>query len=142
MAFVLSGLGGAVNDVFSGVGGFFTAGGYEQAANFADKAGDIVHLSTGIKLQQAMRQGYKVVGATEAAIGANNLSLSGSAMDVLRSNRQQVSLDKNLVSFQGKLDELGYREKAAADRGAAQAAQAGGIGDIFSGALQMAMMFA
>lgn len=141
MATDFSGLGSAASSIFSGVGSFIQAGAYDQAAALADKAGDIEKLSTGIKLEQATRQGYKVLGATEAAVGANNLSLSGSAMDVLRSNAQQVSLEKNLTEQQGTINELGYREKAAADRGAAQAAQAAGSGDILSGLLSAGMMF-
>jgi hypothetical protein len=111
MAIDFSGLGGAASSIFSGVGSFMQAGAYEQAAALADKAADIEKLSTGIKLEQATRQGYQVLGATEAAAGANGLSLTGSAMDVLRSNRQQVSLEKNLTEMQGTIDEFGYRRR-------------------------------
>jgi hypothetical protein len=141
MATDFSGLGSAASSIFSGVGSFLQAGAYDQAADLADKNAHIAELSKGIQLTQATRQGYQILGATEAATAANNLSMSGSAMDVLRSNRQQVSLQKNLTDLQGEIDVNSWQEKAAADRGAAQAAQAAGSGDIFSGLLSAGMMF-
>lgn len=135
MATDFSGLGGAVSSIFSGVGGLMQAGAYGEAADLADKNAAIEKLSTDIKLTQKTRQGYQIIGATEAATGANNLSLSGSAMDVLRSNRQQIVLEKALTSEQGLIDINAWKEKAAADRGMAQAAEIGGIGDIIGGAI-------
>jgi hypothetical protein len=92
------------------------------------------------KLEQKPGRAIRIIGATEAAAGANGLSLSGSAMDVLRSNRQQTSLEKTSPNAR-EIDVNSWLEKAAADRGAAQAAQAaGGIGGIFSGRTSAGMM--
>ncbi len=135
MATDFSGIGGAVNSIFGGVGGLMQAGAYGQAADLAEKNAAIETLSTGIKLEQKTREGYQIIGATEAAAGANNLSLSGSAMDVLRSNRQQIALEHALTSEQGQIDINAWKEKAAADRGMAQAAEIGGIGDIVGGVI-------
>jgi hypothetical protein len=140
--FDYSGLGNAVQSIFGGVGGLLNAGGYDAAAGLARKNAAIEKLSTGIQLEQKARQGYQIIGATEAAAGANGLSLSGSAMDVLRSNRQQTSLETSLTAMQGEIDVNSWLEKAAADEGAAQAAQAGGIGGILGGVVQVAGLFA
>lgn len=128
-----SGLGSAVSDIFSGVGGLMQAGAYDEAAEMAEKNAALSRLSTRIQVVQSRRKAYQILGATEAAAGANNISLSGSAMDVLRSNRQQTALETHLTELQGEIDTHSWEEKAAADRGAAQAAEAGGIGDIIGG---------
>src|SRR6185312_14755975 len=113
----------------------FSAGGYEQAAKLADKNAALVKLSTGIQEDQATRKAYELTGKTEAAAGANNLSLSGSAMDVMKANASQMSLQKNLTALQGQIDVNAWLEKAAADKGAAEAATASGIGGILGGIL-------
>lgn len=47
-------------------------------------------------------------------------------------------LNKNLIEMQGNIDINAWNEKASADEGAAQAAQAGGIGGILGGIVQVA----
>lgn len=139
--FDYSGLGSAISGISGGVGGLLSAGAYDQAGDLADKNAGIAKLSTGIQLEQATRKGYQILGATEAAAGANNLSLSGSAMDILRSNREQTFLDHSLTALQGEIDVNSWKEKAASDHGAAQAAQAGGIGSILGGVVSIAGLF-
>ena len=124
-----------IGDIFGGIGDLFSAGGYEQAAKLADKNAALVKLSTGIQEDQATRKAYELTGKTEAAAGANNLSLSGSAMDVMKANASQMSLQKNLTALQGQIDVNAWLEKAAADKGAAEAATASGIGGIVGGIL-------
>lgn len=136
-----SGLGGAVDSIFSGVGSFIQAGSYDDAADLADKNAAIARLSTDIQLNQENRQAYKVIGATEAAVGAGGGALSGSALDVLKSNQQQLSLNKQLTEAQGEIDINSWKEKAGADRGAAEAAKASGGGDILGGILSIGSMF-
>lgn len=133
----MSGIGGAVSDIFGGIGDFAEAGAYGEASKLATENAGIVALSTGIKQEANTRQGYQVIGATEAAAGANDMAISGSSLDVLKSNAQQLSLEKTLTAEQGQIDINAWKEKAAADEGMAQAAQMGGIGSILGGALSL-----
>lgn len=129
----VSGLGGAVQSILGGIGGLQEASGLREARDLANKNADIEKLSTGIKLTQANRQAYQVLGTTEANAGANGIALSGSSMDVLKSNSQQLSLNKTLTEEQGQIYINAWKEKAAADEGAAQAALMSGIGGIIGG---------
>lgn len=141
MSFDYATLGGGLQSILGGVGGFFQAGGYEEAARIDEENAKIARLSGDIQITQAAREAYRVVGATEATAAANGFSLSGSALDVLKSNTQQLALNKNLVANQAMIDVNSWKEKAAAERGAAAAAQAGGIGAIAGGLLSIGGMF-
>ena len=141
MAFDYATLGSGLSSIFQGAGGFLSAGGYEEAAQIDEQNAKLERLSADIKLTQADREAYRVVGQTEAAIGSNGFSLSGSGLDVLKSNTQQLSLNKNLVAEQGMIDVNSWKEKAAAERGAAQAAQIGGGGDILGGLISLGGLF-
>lgn len=129
----MSGIGSGISSIFGGIGDLFAASGYAKAAGLSKKNAEYVKLSTGIQETAATRQNYQVMGATTAAAGANNLSLSGSAMDVLKSNAQQGSLQKNLIALQGEIDMQGWLEKAAMDSAQAAAKTASGIGGIIGG---------
>ncbi len=147
----MSGAGAGVSDIFSGIGDFAAASGYREeakayatAAKLSTENAGLVKLSTGIQETEATRMGLKVQGAVQAGAGANGESLSGSAMDVLRSNAQQISLQKNLVALQGEIDIKGWEEKAAADTGQSKlasaestAAQIKGAGSILGGVLSI-----
>jgi len=128
-------LASGVSDIFSGIGDLFAASGYAEAAGFAKKNAQYEKLSTGIQLDQANRKAYELAGTTEAAAGANNLSLSGSAMDVMKANASQMSLNKNLTALQGQIEVNAWNEKAAADSAQAAAETAAGIGNIAGGIL-------
>lgn len=136
-----SGLGGIVSDVLSGVGGLQSADGYEDAAARDEENAAIVMRSKAIQQVQADRQTYQVLGTTEAVTAANGLSLSGSSLDLMKSNAQQLSLDKVLTENQGQMEVNDWLSQAAANRGAAQAAEAGGIGDIIGGVVGIAGLF-
>lgn len=129
----MSGVGSGLSSIFQGIGGFMAAGGYGEAARLDEENAKIARLSGDIQLTQADREAYRVVGATEANVAANGFSLSGSALDILKSNTQQLALNKNLVANQAMIDVNSWKEKAAAERGAADAATVGGIGDIVGG---------
>lgn len=128
-------LGSAVGDIFTGVGDLAQAAAYQQAASLAKKNAALVKLSTGIQEDEARRQAYKVAGQNVAAAGANNEALTGSAMDTLRSNAQQTTLQKTLIAEQGLINQQGWLEKAAADEGMAAASAASGAGSILGGVL-------
>lgn len=133
----MSGVGSGISDIFGGIGDLFSASGYDKAAKIAQQNAGLVKLSTGIQLEQDTRKGYQLTGATEAAAGANNLSLTGSATEVMRSNAAQMSLQKNLTALQGQIDVNAWLEKAAADKAQAEASTAGGIGGILGGILSI-----
>src|SRR5690349_18571292 len=99
MATDFGAIGGGIGDIFSGVGDLFAASGYEQAAKYAKQNAGYVKLSTGIQEDQATRKAYELAGTTVAAAGANGLSLTGSAMDVMKANASQMSLQKNLTAL-------------------------------------------
>ena len=133
----MSGLGSAVSSIFGGIGDFEEASGYGKAAGYADQQAGYAKLSTGIQETQTARQIYQVAGATESAAGGNNMSLSGSAQDVLRGNTQQGTLQRSLVGLQGLITETGYKAQAASDRAMANAAQMAGVGGIAGGVLSL-----
>jgi len=138
MATDFGALGGGIGSIFGGIGGLFSSSAYDQAAKIAKKNAALEKLSTGIQEDQATRKAYELAGTTEAAAGANNLSLSGSAMDVMKANTSQMTLQKNLTAVQGQINVNSWLEKAAADEGAAEASAAGGIGGILGGIFQVA----
>ncbi len=133
----MGGVASGVSDIFSGIGDLFSAQGYSQAAKYASQNAGYVKLSTGIQEDQATRKAYELAGTTEASAGANNLSISGSALDVMKANASQMSLNKNMIELQGQIDMNGWLEKAAADSAQAAAATASGIGNIIGGALSI-----
>lgn len=138
MAFDFGGLGGAVSDIFGAVGDLSEAGAYKKAAAYATQNAAIAKTSTGIQENQAARQAFQVLGATQAAAGANNLALSGSALDVMKSNAQQTTLQKQLIENQGEIEQAGWLEKASADQGMAGAAKAAAGGGFLGGILKVA----
>lgn len=137
MATDFSGLGQGVSDIFGGLGDLSEASGYSEAASLAQKNASLVALSSNIQEEQETRQSYQTEGALQADVGANGLALGGSDMDVLKSNAQQLSLNKNLNAEQALIDSLGWEEKAQADTGMASAAQASAGGGFLSGILSI-----
>lgn len=129
----MSGIGSGISSIFGGIGDLAAAGDYSKAAKLAEQNAHIAKVSTDIQEAQQRRQQYQIIGGVEAAAGANNLSLSGSAMDVMRSNIQQITLNKSLVGEQGLIEQNAWKEKAAADQAMAAASQAAGIGGILGG---------
>lgn len=133
----MSGIGGAIGSIFGGIGSLFSASAYDKAAHYAGQNAQYVKMSTAIQEEQQTRKAYELVGTTTAAAGANSLSLSGSAIDVLHSNAQQITLNKSLTALQGQIDVNAWLEKQQMDKAAGQASTAGGIGGIIGGILQI-----
>lgn len=132
----LGGLGGAVSSIFGGIGDFSEADAYKKAAEYSTLNAQLETESTDIQMTQARRQIFQAQGATRAAAGGAGLSLSGSIGDIIRSNQQQGNLQLQLVHTQGLINENAYLEQAAANKGMAAAAEAGGVGDIIGGVLK------
>lgn len=113
----------AAGDLLGGVGGYL--GGMAQASSDAGAAARVVN-ATNIRLTQQQRQGFLIQGKAQANIGANGLTVSGSAADILRSNASNLALDHGIIQAQGS-------EQASQYTTAASAAKAGAWGDIIKG---------
>lgn len=107
--------GGAAGDLLS-VPGYQAEGrAYGTAANAATgaaaaarKSATLQGTATQIDLAanaiqgvQAARQVYQVTGGARADVASANLTESGSAMDIIRSNEQQGSLQQQMIKTQG-----------------------------------------
>jgi hypothetical protein len=131
----VSGIGSGISSIFSGIGAQKEASGYKKAAAYATQEAQYAKLSTEIQDQQTERKNYQIAGATTAAAEGGDIAITGSALDTLRSNVEQGSLQKSLVTLQGKITETGYQAQAAADTAMASAANAKATGDFIGGAL-------
>lgn len=135
-------LGGAVGDIFSGIGGLSEAGGLSDAADLARKNAKLVERATQIEEIRQTRQIYQAVGGQQADIAAAGFSLSGSAIDLMKSSMQQGSLDKALIANQGEIEKNSYLAQAGAYEAQAGASEAGGFMDLVSAGIQIAAIAA
>lgn len=115
--------GGAVNDLFSGVStflsdnlkaeGFKVEGqNYDLAASLAHENAQFTEQSTAVKEMQEQRQIYLGLGTTKADVAGAGFTMSGSALDILRSGAQQGALTKQVIGQQGLITEAGFNEQA------------------------------
>jgi len=132
-SFDFGGIGGAVSDVFGGIGALKAAGGYKTASKLAAQNAVIEAASTRVRQLQAQRQIYQVIGGQQADVAAAGFAKSGSALDLLRSSAEQGSLTKALVEQQGAINVAGYKAQAAMYGAQASASKTSGIGGIISG---------
>lgn len=142
--------GGAVSDLFAGIGDQYKAQGdqiekgmYESDASLATQNAAYTQQSTAIKLAQQSRANFQSQSETEANVAGAGLKMSGSALDILANNASQGELTKQVMQQQGLMTEEGYKEQATAytDQAdaagvAASAAKTAGIGADISGALK------
>lgn len=133
--------GGAAGDLLGGIGGFVGAKGYKKAAKLARENARLAHVATEIENRQQERQIYQVIGAQQAATGAAGFSLSGSAIDLMKSSAQQGSLDQALISNQGLIEENTYLAQASQYEAAGKASKLGGIGGLIKGAIGIGSLF-
>lgn len=131
-------LGGAVKDLFGGIGEFESAKGYEAAANFATQNAEISAQSTQIQETQAQRKIYQTLGGQKADVAGAGLAASGSSLDVMRSSAEQGSLTKQLIANQGAINVAGYEEEASNYNAMASAAKSSGTGSIIGGVISAA----
>lgn len=125
----ISGIGGAVSDLFASEGYKSKAKGlqfekanYLEAAGMADKNAEFTELSTGIKLAQLDRSIYKTLGGISADVAGAGFAASGSALDILADSAAQGSLTKSVTQQQGIIDADNYRVQAKSYRNMASAA--------------------
>jgi hypothetical protein len=117
--------------VAAGAAVFSAASSYKAGKDAEEAAEEQAYktmMQTRINLIRQERTAEQVIGAQEAATGAAGFSLSGSALDLLRSSVSNASLDSALIAAGGQADAdaLTAQGKAAAAQGRAGAAQ--GIG--------------
>lgn len=131
-------LGGAVSDLFGGIGALSEAKAYSQAAKIAQQNVLYSKESTAIQLAQTQRNAFQVIGAQQAEVGGAGFAAGGSAQDLLRSSTEQANLAKGLVTTQGAITAGGFAQQAAAYQGQAAAAQAKAAGGFFGSLLGIA----
>lgn len=133
-----SDVGGAVSDIFGGIGQLESAGGYEAAAKAATENAGIAQQSAQIQGYMAQRQITKTIGGQQADVAGAGLAKSGSALDVMRDSAQQGSLTKQLIANQGAINVLGYQAEASNYSAMASAAKTAGTGGIIGGIVDAA----
>ncbi len=87
---------------------------YTLAAALAGQNEEFTVQSTAVQEAQTARRMYQAEGATAAEVGGAGFQNSGSALDIMRSNVQQGSLNKQIVGQQGLITEAGYAEQQTA----------------------------
>lgn len=134
-------LGGAVSDLFGGLGQFASAKGYSAASKAASQNAQIAEQSARIQETMAQRQIEKTIGGQQADVAGAGLAASGTALDLLRDSASQGALTKTLISNQGAINVLGYQAEAANYSAMASAAKAAGSGGILGGIIKGAASF-
>jgi hypothetical protein len=141
------GIGGAVSDIFGGMGTLAGAKAYKVSAQYSRKAAQYATENAGIaessgrvKQLQANRQIYQVIGGQQADVAGAGFAKSGSALDLLRSSVEQGALTKALLSNQTAIEVRGYKQEAegklaeaASYDAQASAQKKSGIGGILGG---------
>ena len=129
----------AASDLVGGVSDYFAgqaqAKGANQAADYYKQAAAITERATQLKEIQAQRGIYQTQSAAQAAAGANNLEMGGSAADIIRSNAQQGALTRSTIAEQGRIQEQAYLGQAASAAAEAKASKSSGKGGLVGGAL-------
>lgn len=131
-------IGGAVSDIFGGVGQFQAAKGYKAASAAAAENAQLAEQNARIQGVMAQRQITKTIGGQQADVAGAGLANSGSALDLLRDSAQQGSLTKQLIANQGDINVLGYQAESANYSAMASAAQTAGAGGILGGIVKAA----
>lgn len=131
-------IGGGISSIFGAVGDLKEADAYKKASSIATQNAVLERESTGIQLAQQGRKVFQTLGAQAAQVGAAGLSASGSSLDVLRGSVQQGSLQKQLISLQGGIQENSFKQEAASYQGMAGAAKAAAGGGILGGLFKVA----
>ena len=127
--------GGAISDLFGGIGDLTEASGYNTAAGIAQSNEKLEATSTAIQEAQADRAIYQQQGTAAAGYAGSGLAMSGSAQDVLRAGAQQGALKKQVLAVQGGISEANYAEQAQSFSQMASTATTAAAGSFGSGLL-------
>lgn len=144
--------GGAVDSLFSGLalqtkakGSRIEAENYDLSANLSLENERYTRHSTEIKQLQTDRDIYRSQGETRADIAGSGLSMSGSALDILKDSASQGALTKAVMGEQGYLEEASYQQQAdsfklmaSASRMAAAADDTAAVGSFISSGIKAA----
>lgn len=124
-----SNAGGAVSDIFAGIGATYKAKGlrieqgmYQDASQFATQNEQFTEQSQAIKQAQLDRSIYQSTSGTEADIGGSGLARSGSGLDILADSASHGALTKAVLNEQGLITEAGYEEQSKSYAAQAEAA--------------------
>lgn len=127
--------------LFSGIGSFLggnaTAKGYKAAARYYGEAARVTKLEGALKDTAIKREIFQAEGTAEATAGANNLKVSGSVRDVIKTNRQQGFLTRAVTAMNTNLEYQNYIMQAKQAKAAAKSAKMGGIMGLAGGILGM-----
>ena len=129
----VSGFGAGVSDIFSGIaaeeqaqikaqGDIAEGQSYAEAAQLAGQQATYTQVSTQLQEAQQARELNLSLGKTTQQVAGAGFSLSGSALDVLRSSAAQGSLAKAVTATQGAITEAGYLEQQSSYNLMSQAA--------------------
>lgn len=142
-----SNAGGAVSDLFGGIGAIqgadikaqglrikahgdlAEASNYELAAGLARKEEDFTVQSTAIQAMQADRKLFSNMGGISADVAGAGFSSGGSSLDLLRDSASQGALAKGVLQEQGYITEQGYEEQAKSYDTMAAAGRAAAAGE-------------
>jgi len=131
-----SDVGGAINDLFSGIGKEAQASGLSQAANLEEQNVQLAKESGALQETMAQRKIEMGIGTEEAGVAGAGFSSGGSAGDLLRASQEQAALTKGVIGVQTQINVTGYEAQAAAYTSEANAASSGGIASFFGSALK------
>lgn len=133
---------GAGSSMFSGLGNAFgdfaEAAGSSQAAALYGQAAQYSELGGKIKDMMLRRQAFQVIGGTQSDVAGSGLKMSGTAVDVLRSNAQQASLSRAVTDVNTRIQVNSYTAQEDAAKAAASAQTDAGIGGLLSTAMSAA----
>lgn len=130
-----------IGSIFSGLGSIFgglsSASGYREEAKFYGAAAGYQKLSGQLQDVAYRRQAYQLIGTTQADVGGNGLKMSGSAVDVLRSNAQQAGLTRGIANINNNIQVQSYLAQQQGAEAEATSAESsgvfGGLGSILGG---------
>lgn len=92
--------------IFSGIGSFIggqaTAAGYGASADSLEEAARVTKLSGELKLTAIRRAAFGLKGTAMATAGGSGLKASGSALDVINNNAQQMGLTRAVTALNTK----------------------------------------
>lgn len=123
IASLVTGVGGAVGALFGAEGNAAQAADFTGAANLATQNAQLAAASTRIQETQTVRAVNQSLGTTQADVAGAGFTMSGSALDLMKSSAQQGSLAASLVNIQGAMNENSYAAQAGAYTGEATAAK-------------------
>lgn len=128
-------IGGAVGDIFTGIGQQQSAKTLRIAARYAGENADLAETSTRIQRAQLDRQAYRTIGGQKADVAGAGFSASGSALDLLRDSMAEAAMADNLTALQGQIEVNAYTAQQKSLLGQAKqadiAAKGSFIGSIF-----------